>query len=408
MIAEFIAIAWNNLRQRKIRSWLTMLGIFIGIASVVSLISLSQGMQDGINEQFRKLGSDKISVRAAGGNEGAGLDLSSAKITEDDGDSIRKVKGVDAVSGRLLKTGKVTFNRITRFTTIAGLNVEPEDIRILEGTGFTDVIEGRMLKTQDQYKVVVGHDFLDEDNIFKKPVQVGDVLTINDVDFDVVGILDKTGIFFVDAAIIMRKDVLRDLLGMVRKEESVIAVRIQPGADIDEVAFNIERRLRKTRDVEEGKEDFVVETPQQLLDTFFTVFNIVTGVVVGIAGISLLVGGIGIMNTMYTSVLERKREVGIVKAIGGRNSHVFLLFFIESGFLGMAGGVIGIILGLSLSKAVEVIAYISLGTTVVEASFSPVLIFGALAFSFIVGSLAGTLPAMQAARLHPVDALRRG
>jgi hypothetical protein len=133
-----------------------------------------------------------------------------------------------------------------------------------------------MLKTQDQYKVVVGHDFLDEDNIFKKPVQVGDVLTINDVDFDVVGILDKTGIFFVDAAIIMRKDVLRDLLGMVRKEESVIAVRIQPGADIDEVAFNIERRLRKTRDVEEGKEDFVVETPQQLLDTFFTVFNIVT------------------------------------------------------------------------------------------------------------------------------------
>jgi hypothetical protein len=90
-------------------------------------------MQDGINEQFRKLGSDKISVRAAGGTKAQVFDLSSAKITEDDGDSIRKVKGVDAVSGRLLKTGKVTFNRITRFTTIAGLNVEPEDIRILEG-----------------------------------------------------------------------------------------------------------------------------------------------------------------------------------------------------------------------------------------------------------------------------------
>ena len=127
---------------------------------------------------------------------------------------------------------------------------------------------------------------------------------------------------------------------------------------------------------------------------------------VGIALISLLVGGIGIMNTMYTSVLERTREIGVMKAIGAKNSDVLGMFLIESGLLGLVGGAIGVIIGMSISKLVEIGANSAFGPGTIVAVFPPYLIIGALAFSFIVGALSGVLPARRASKLKPVDALR--
>mgnify|MGYP000268169986 CR=1 FL=1 len=136
------------------------------------------------------------------------------------------------------------------------------------------------------------------------------------------------------------------------------------------------------------------------------IFNIVQAVLVGIASISLLVGGIGIMNTMYTAVLERTKEIGTMKAIGARNSHILLLFLIESGLLGLVGGIIGVMIGVGLAKGAEYGAGIVLGNDLLRASLNPVIIFGALAFSFLIGSLSGIAPAYQASKLKPVDALR--
>ena len=127
---------------------------------------------------------------------------------------------------------------------------------------------------------------------------------------------------------------------------------------------------------------------------------------VGIAAISLLVGGIGIMNTMYTSVLERTREIGTMKAVGAKNSDILFLFLFESGLLGLVGGAIGVGIGLGLGKTAEYIATVQLGTNLLQASTDSWLIFGALLFSFIIGALSGVLPAMQASKLKPVDALR--
>ena len=129
-------------------------------------------------------------------------------------------------------------------------------------------------------------------------------------------------------------------------------------------------------------------------------------VIVGIAGISLLVGGVGIMNTMYTAVLERRKEIGIMKAVGARNWDISLIFLIESGLLGIVGGVIGILLGMGLSKGVELAVRPYLGESMLMAAFPLWLLFGALAFSFIVGAASGVLPARQAAGLKPVDTLR--
>ena len=128
---------------------------------------------------------------------------------------------------------------------------------------------------------------------------------------------------------------------------------------------------------------------------------------IGIAGISLLVGGIGIMNTVYTSVLERTKEIGILKAVGANEKNILLLFLFESGMLGMLGGVIGVILGLSISKSVEYFAYQYYQSQLIQAQISPLLIISTLLFAFIIGTISGTLPAKQAARLNPVDAMRK-
>ena len=141
-------------------------------------------------------------------------------------------------------------------------------------------------------------------------------------------------------------------------------------------------------------------------NSFNNIFAVVQGVLVGIAGISLLVGGVGIMNTMYTSVLERTKEIGTMKAIGAKNSHILFLFLVESGLLGLAGGLIGVIIGLGMAKGTEYAATAYIGSPLLQASMDPLIIFGALSFSFIVGTLSGVLPALQASKLKPVDALR--
>ena len=147
-----------------------------------------------------------------------------------------------------------------------------------------------------------------------------------------------------------------------------------------------------------------MQTSEELIKSVNTILGVVQAIFIGIAAISLLVGGIGIMNTMYTSVLERTHDIGIMKAIGARNSDILSIFLLESGLLGLAGGAIGVLLGVGLSKLVEYFGSQSVG--MLQASFSWHLIGGALAFSFIVGMISGALPARQASRMHPVEALR--
>lgn len=182
--------------------------------------------------------------------------------------------------------------------------------------------------------------------------------------------------------------------------------KAQEGQELSKVAENIAAEMRRDRNQDEGKEDFEIQTPQQLLQTFSTIISIVQAVVIGIAAISIIVGSIGIMNTMYTAVLERVREIGIMKATGARNSHILTLFLFESGIIGLAGGAIGAAIGIAIGKGVELVASHALGPNLLQAYFPWYLILGALSFSFLLGVISGALPALQASRLRPVDALR--
>ena len=149
-----------------------------------------------------------------------------------------------------------------------------------------------------------------------------------------------------------------------------------------------------------------MQTSASLIRTFVTILNIVQAVLVGIACISLLVGGIGITNTMYTAVLERTKEIGVMKAIGATRNQILLVFMIEAGFLGLLGGTIGILMGMTLSKLIEVGSKYAMGSNILQASFPWYLIAGAMCFSFLIGTGSGVMPALRAANLQPVEALR--
>ena len=399
---DYFSLSFNNLKRRKTRSWLTMIGIFIGIAAVVALISLGQGLQTAIEKQFEDFGSDRIIIQEKGlqGPPGSGTSQST-KLTSEDIEIIKGVRGVESAAGMLLKTARIEHNDEIKFNFIVGIPLASDEKEALD---FFNVESGRDLKEDDDKKAVVGISYA-EGKVFDKKLDLGNRIIIEGESFEIVGIMERIGNPYDDASVVIPKETMGEIYN-IEDEESQIYVKVKDVNEIDRVKEDIERELRKERGEEEGKETFEVTTAEQFLEAFMNIFGVVQAVLVGIAAISLLVGGIGIANTMYTSVLERTKEIGTMKAVGAKNSDILILFLIESGMLGLIGGVIGIIIGIGLSKTAEYIAMTQLGTNILQASVDPILIGGALAFSFLIGAISGVFPAMQASKLKPVDALR--
>ena len=402
MIADFFSLSVNNLKRRKLRSLLTMIGIFIGIAAVVSLLSLGQGLQEYISEQFETLGVDKLFVESRTLGPPGSASSKSLILTSKDLNVVRNAKGIEKASGIIMKSGVVKFKNEADIVFTFGM--DEEYLSMFENLGSFKVIEGRDIEKDDKFKVVVGYNH-EHGDIWKRNVNLKDTLEIEGHKFKVIGIRGKIGNPFDDNAVSVPKETLKEILN-IEDEESQIIAKIEKGFNPEEVADTLERQLRKSRNEKEDQETFSVRTSEQLLTTFQNIFAVVQGVIVGIAAISLLVGGIGIMNTMYTSVLERTKEIGTMKAIGAKNSHILSLFLIESGLLGLIGGLIGVGIGIGLAKTAEYAALVYVGTPLVKASLNLFIILGALIFSFIIGTLSGIFPAMRASKLKPVDALR--
>jgi len=405
MILDYFLLAFRSLKGRSMRTWLTMIGIFIGITAVVSLISLGQGMQTSINAECERMGKNRIMITPGSGQFGReGGTLSSGIMTEDDLDVVRKVRGVDVATGTVSKTGQVRFKDEAKYMSVWGYDADKDAEEITKRTSYLDIEEGRQLKKGDKYKAVIGYNIAHDD--FEKDIDIGGKLEINGIEFRVVGIQKKAGTGMHDSLIRIPIDIAREIYEEPEEISTIFA--LTTASEVPSVvAERIEKDLRQFRDVDEDEEDFTVQTAEQTIGQLNDILSIVTIVVVGIAAISLIVGGIGIMNTMYTTVLERTKEIGIMKAIGARNSSVLAIFIFESGILGLAGGIVGVLLGLGIAKIGELLAQ-GLGADIFHANFSPWLIIGALAFSYFVGTLSGILPARQASLMNPVDALRGG
>ncbi|HLC96463.1 MAG TPA: ABC transporter permease [Candidatus Nanoarchaeia archaeon] len=404
MLQDYLRFAWDNLTHKKLRSWLTLIGIFIGVTSVVALIGLGEGLKIAITSQFGISSTEVISVQAGGltgyGPPGSGV---VDPLTEEDVDAIERLPSVRRSVPRILEEGRLTFNDRSAFGIATNIP-DGDDRKFVYEAIDAEAAQGRMLKDGDNKKVVLGYNFGVNAVGLGKRIKTGDIVEVDNTNFEVVGIMERKGSFIFDNIVLMNDDPLKELMDDPTRVD-VIAVQVKNKNLIEEATAEIEKELRQRRDVKIGEEDFEVQTPQAALDQVNQVLTGVQIFVALIASISIIIGAIGIVNTMTTAVLERKSQIGIMKSIGARNSDIFYQFFIEAGLMGVVGGLSGAVIGETIAFVGTLAINAMIGSQAVPKINFMIIIF-TLFGTFIIGSVAGIVPAMNAARQHPVDALR--
>ena len=392
-LKDDFGIAAGNISQRKLRSWLTILGIVIGVAAIIALVSTSRSLESSVQEQFEAFGTDKVNVFPASGGGGPGFDGS---LSEKDLDAVRKVSDYDFVTGMLFKSAKVEFG--DESANVIGTGIDSsQSVQAFRELNF-GFREGRPFES-DSDRVVIGPRIADQ--LYEEKIFVGNKVKIRDRKFEVAGITESLGNPQDDSNFYMPLEVMRELFED-GETVSYILARVKPGSNISEAAEKTEDALKKIR----SEESFSVVTPDQLLDQLGTIIAVLQGVLVGVAAISIIVGSVGIANSMYTSVLERVGDIGIMKSVGATNLEITRIFLIEAGMVGFIGGLIGSASGLGIAKLIELGAGLA-GFSILRIRIEPGLLLFGLLFAVAVAAVSGYLPARKAAGLKPVDALRK-
>jgi len=417
--SKSVELAWNLIAHSKLRSWLTIIGIIIGIGAVVAIVSISQGAQQELTSRFGQLGADILTISPGysqaggfrgfeGGGNNGGTGVNQKNLTNKDILALKSVPNVKFVMGTV--SGRADIKYLDKS---GSANVQGVDTSVWKDIVTTELDSGRYLTKSDLYSVVLGYGRAN--TYFGKPVQLNRQITIEGKIFKVVGIFVESGGGGNDNSVIIPIEAARDVLSDVGSSEfDSITVKVDDINQMNQTIANIENKLMMSRGILKATDrDFSISSVLELQRTIASTLNTMSIFLAAIAAISLIVGGIGISNTMFTSVLEKTREIGIMKAIGAKNRDILAIFLFSSGMIGFIGGLGGVILGSVAS------GYISLLTSGASAggpggiarifgatSITPGLLIFAFSFSIIIGVIAGAIPAYRASRLKPVDALR--
>ena len=424
-LVDSFKLSINSILHRKLRSWLTLLGIVVGVAAVVAIVSVGEGAQASVGEQLSQFGADMITVapgftRAEGFGgimrgerefgERPGIQPSSAAaptLTATDSAVIMSNPNVKHVTE--IVSGRAQLVYLAEKSSVSITGVNPNTWEETAGLGLAS---GRYLNSGDSRAIVVGDRVANE--MFKQPLAIGRRVSIGDESFTVVGILKAAGTSSrfgtSDSMVFMHYRSAWDATGVEKDTFSSIQVQVGDVGLVEETAQELTETLSVSRRVTENNQDFTITSAQSIKEQITSVTQTLTLFLGAIAAISLLVGGIGVANSMFTSVLEKTRQIGILKALGTTNFEILLLFIIESGLFGLAGGIIGVVVGSFASVGIAAIGGIELpmvrggmgGTTLV----TPQLVIIAITLSTTIGILSGLMPARAASKLKPVDALR--
>ncbi len=394
---ETINFSFKNIMHRKLRSFLTILGIVVGISTIVLLLSLSLGIEASVVESFESLGSNYVIVLPTSNLQSGAFNK---VLYTKDADALRRLPGIDAVAGEILiQSAPLQFKRKSTAGNIQGTEIDAL-IRYANASSIK-FRSGGYFRPGDKSSIVIGAKVADE--YFDDKVYLGNQIYINDKPFRVSGIFNGSAgsLSDLDNSITMDVEAAREIFPNSIPKDQVfdIFITVAPGADPEAVAQDVKNTLIKRRKSDPDKLDFTVITAASALEQIRQVTAILSVFLGFVAAIALVVGAIGISNAMFTSVMERTKDIGIMKAIGAPNSTVLRMFLVESIIVSGIGGIIGIIIGVIISLLVS--AFVT--KTVINAQ----VIIGALFVSLFFGAISGYFPARQAAKLPAIVALRR-
>ncbi len=398
MALENIKYSLRNINKRKSRSFLTVLSIFIGIATIFIFISFGFGLYDYINNLASGSSADKIIIQGKT-NSAPGLD-SSFKLTDSDLEAVRRSDGVYDATGVYFKVAQVNAQDKLIYSFL--ISIDPQKPMMFE-IGGVDILKGRNLQKSDKGKVVLGYSYSVDKKIFPKALGLNNKININGQDLRIVGFLDEIGTPQDDSQIYINNEYI-DTLYPGNNSYGYIIARVDIN-NIQNTITRVEDALRNERDQKRGEEDFFVQSFEDLIKSYSSALNVVIGFIIFISFISVLVSAINTANTMITSVLDRYKEIGIIKSIGAKNSVVFSIFFFESAFLGFLAGVIGVLIGYGATSLAGNILE-NLGWSFLKPLYSFWLFAGCILFATITGAISGVIPAIRASKINPVDALR--
>ena len=400
---NLIKIAYRSLNRNKFRSFLTMLGIIIGVASVIAMLAIGQGSKKNIQDSVESLGSNTI-ILIPGAISQGGVHLeagSSNSLKRQDADAIMaRCQLVQYVSPVVYKGAQVVAGSQNWRTVVYGVLNDYFNIRnlaIIDGISFSTMDERAAAKV-----CVIGQTVRTKlFGVYENPL--GQVIRINTIPFKIIGILDKKGQNSFgqdqDDVIIAPFSTVQKRMLSTTNVNNIMASAISQELIVD-ATDEITRLIRERHKLAPFEEDdFIVRSQQDIANIFGAVSKVLTILLASIASISLLVGGIGIMNIMLVSVTERTREIGIRLAVGAKSRDILFQFMIESVFMSFMGGLLGISVGILVSVLVAKVG----GWPVDVTLFSVVLSFG---FSSFVGLFFGWYPARKASKLNPIEALR--
>jgi putative ABC transport system permease protein len=408
-LVKTLRTALTALATNKMRSALTVLGIIIGVTAVISLMSIGEGSQAAITSQIESLGTNLLFVRAGASSQGMvrGAQGSAATLTLADAEALAEASSVAAVAPQVSTFAQIVAGGENTNTQILGVTPEYLSVRnyqVAEGEFISDA------QVQAKSMVAVLGSSVAE-TLFGDTSPVGQYIKINGRQFKVIGVLQSkgsTGLGSQDDVVIAPITTVQYRLASSRtvsggKTVQTIYVQVVSAKQTDTAIQQITSILEQRHDITNGEDDFTITSQQETINTLKESTQVWVILLGAIAGISLLVGGIGIMNIMLVSVTERTREIGIRKALGAKRRDILLQFLIEAALMSLIGGAIGVLVGWGFSA---LISGMSLGGTTIETVMSVNIPILAVSVSAAIGILFGLYPAYRAARLSPIEALR--
>lgn len=408
--SAYVKMALNMLLHSKLRSWLTIIGIVIGVGAVVGILSLGDAMEEQVQSRLAEMDLTKIAIspgytRAMSNMPGPpdreGGMAADSELTDDDIDALQGIEGIQYIEGEISGSEDVDYAGENASLSITGV-----DPQVWKYMTTLETQSGRLLEPADKYVAVIGSEVAT--GIYDQDIGINQVITIKGKSVRVVGILAEEG-GHGDSSIYMPIDGAVNLIEDA--EEGVfdtIMVKAQSEDLVDPVTEDITDKLMVSRHVmQEDDMDFSVTASKSMAESVTEMTSSMTLFLGAIAAVSLIVGAVGIANTMFTSVLEKTREIGTMKAIGAKNRDILMIFVFNSAMVGFVGGIFGVMLGAFISTLFPI-----LGMTMMRSgddtgiSLSPHLMLFGLVLAVVIGIVSGAVPAYRASRLKPVDALR--